>query len=253
MRRPNDPFSCEHQDAGREEGGPRVTLLGGFDLEDHGHALTVSSSSKRLIAFLALHERALARNYVAGNLWIDSTEQRAGASLRSALWRLRRLSVRVVESDDAYIQLDAHISVDAREMVGRAHRLLSEDGGPLEGNIDIRPFMCDLLPDWYEDWVILERERLRQLRLHALDALSGQLLVAERYGEAIEVAQAAVQSEPLRESPHRTVIQVHIAEGNFVEAIREFDLYRGLLDVELGVEPSSQLTDIVRRLRHRGG
>src|SRR5437867_4028183 len=65
----------------------------------------------------------------------------------------------------------------------------------------------DLLPDWYDDWVALERERLRQLRVHALEQLCDRLLVAERFGEATEAALAASRTEPLRESPQRLLIR----------------------------------------------
>jgi len=59
---------------------------------------------------------------------------------------------------------------------------------------------ADLLPDWYDDWVLLEAEDWRQLRLHALEALAGRLIALGRWGEAANAAGAAVRAEPLRES-----------------------------------------------------
>jgi DNA-binding SARP family transcriptional activator len=104
----------------------------------------------------------------------------------------------------------------------------------------------DLLVGWYDDWVLLERERLRQLRLHALEVLSGQLLAAGNGPAAVEAALAAVAVEPLRESAHRAVIRAHLAEGNRAEALRQRDQLRHLLRLELGVKPSRLVTDLFR-------
>jgi hypothetical protein len=71
----------------------------------------------------------------------------------------------------------------------------------------------ELLPGWYEDWVLVERKRLRQLRMHALEALAEKLTEAGRYGVAMPAAYAAVRADPVRESAHRAVVRVHLAEG----------------------------------------
>jgi DNA-binding SARP family transcriptional activator len=107
----------------------------------------------------------------------------------------------------------------------------------------------DLLPGWYDDWVLLERERLRQLRMHALEAVARRLGEAGRYGDALQAAYAAMRAEPLRESAHRIVIRLHLAEGNVCEARRAYEQFRVLLADELGVQPSEQMARLVRRLR----
>ena len=72
----------------------------------------------------------------------------------------------------------------------------------------------DLLPDWYDDWLEIERERLRQLRVHALEHLGEHALRRGRFGAAIDRALAAIAADPLRESAHRLLIRAYIAEGN---------------------------------------
>jgi DNA-binding SARP family transcriptional activator len=104
----------------------------------------------------------------------------------------------------------------------------------------------DLLVGWYEDWVLLERERLRQLRLHALEMLSAQLLAAGDASAAVEAGLETVAVEPLRESAHRAVIRAYLAEGNRAEALRQLARLRHLLRGELGVEPSTLVTDLFR-------
>jgi DNA-binding SARP family transcriptional activator len=106
----------------------------------------------------------------------------------------------------------------------------------------------ELLPDWYDDWVLIERERFRQLRLHALDAFCESLTADGRYAGAVEAGQAAVAAEPLRESAHRLLIRAHLAEGNRDDAIRQYCFFRDILEAELGLAPSPQIEELVTSL-----
>jgi DNA-binding SARP family transcriptional activator len=108
-----------------------------------------------------------------------------------------------------------------------------------------------LLPDWDDDWVLLEAEDWRQLRLHALEAAAGRLAAAGRCGEAAGAAGAAVRADPLRESARASLIQVHLAEGNQSEAVREFARYQALLHADLGLEPTRRLRDLIDGLHSR--
>jgi DNA-binding SARP family transcriptional activator len=107
----------------------------------------------------------------------------------------------------------------------------------------------DLLAGWYEDWVLIERERFRQLRLHALEAICERLVALGRFGEAVEAGLAAVAGEPLRESAHRALIQAYLAEGNPWEGVRQFRSYAQLLREELGAETSPMMRDLVQGLQ----
>jgi DNA-binding SARP family transcriptional activator len=106
----------------------------------------------------------------------------------------------------------------------------------------------DILPDWYDDWVAFERERFRELRIHALEALSARLTSAEQFGEAMDAALAAVQHEPLRESAHRAVISVHLAEGNRAEALEEYRRFRDRINNDLGLTPSVRMEDLFSQI-----
>jgi DNA-binding SARP family transcriptional activator len=105
---------------------------------------------------------------------------------------------------------------------------------------------ADLLPDWYDEWVVDERDRFRQLRLHALEGMAEHLVTIGRYGEALLAALEAAREDPLRESAQRALINVHLAEGNTGEAVRQLRRCEQLFDRELGLRPSRRLTDLVR-------
>ena len=158
----------------------------------------------------------------------------------------------VVDATSFQLRLAPDVRVDVRETASLAHRLLARPTAPAGNDADLAPdprlLTGELLPDWYDDWVMLERERLRQLSLHALEALGERLLAAARVGEALEAALAAVAMEPLRESGHRLLIRIHLMEGNAAEAIREFELCARLFRDHLGLEPSPQLAQLVANL-----
>jgi DNA-binding SARP family transcriptional activator len=147
------------------------------------------------------------------------------------------------------LALSREVVVDVRLASAQARRLL--DGGPVDRETELpslRLYLsAEVLPDWYDDWVIVEREQFHQLRLYALEALCERLTSAGRVGEAVDVGLAAIRAEPLRESAHRVLIEAHLAAGNRWEALRQFKRCRALLDEELGLEPSTTLAHLLRQ------
>jgi DNA-binding SARP family transcriptional activator len=214
--------------------------MGALELEYEGARVRLPMSAQRLLAFVALQHKPLARVYVAGQLWPDSSEYRAGASLRSALWRVHCAGGAVVQASGCGLGLAPWVRVDVHRITALAHDVL--DGSSPLSHRDVEE-LCrsdDLLPDWYDDWIGLERERFRQIRLHALEQLCARLTAEGRFGEAVEAGLAALRAEPLRESAHRALIGMHLAEGNVGEAVRQYHTCERLMSRALGVGPSRQ-------------
>ena len=233
----------------------RVGLFDGFrvSVEDVRAETAVSGlphGVQRLLAHLGLCGRA-ARGTIAGRLWPDVTESHAHGSLRSALWRAQKAVPELVEVSGGAVTLAEGVRVDVRELVDWARSVL--DPGIPVGRIHTpaSALAGELLPGWDDDWVLLERERLRQLRMHALEVLADRLVLAGRYGEARQAAYAAARGEPLRESAHRAIIRVHLAEGDLAEAMRVHSAFRDALARELGVPPTRRMQDLVSRWQVR--
>lgn len=223
-----------------------VGLLGTFRISSNGTAPAVPFTAQRLVAYLALNRRPVDRISLAEHLWSEGTIDRARSSLRAALWRIQHCGLDVVTSCGGMLELAEGVEVDVSMQVESAHRVLNpsaeltaDDRQRLEG---------ELLPDWYDDWVTFERERLRQLRLHALEVFAQKLCLEERFGEAVEAALACLRADPFRESSHRVLVRIHLAEGNVVEALRQYETYRSLIAHKLGLRPSSEFDDVVREL-----
>jgi len=214
----------------------------------------IPRASQRLFAFLAIRDGMISRAAVAGTLWPDATETHAYANLRAALARLERTCRKILQASKLELGLAEGVTVDLHHAQTLARRLLDPAVIPKQSDLSAAAVVAlsgDLLPGWYDDWVLVEAEDWRQLRLHALEALAGRLTAASCWGQAADAASAAVRAEPLRESAHAALIQVHLAEGNQSEAVREFTHYRALLHAELGLEPTLRLRRLVQGLQSR--
>lgn len=230
---------------GPAHGVIHLHLLDAFRLTVDGSAVEVAQPARRLVALLAIRNHPLLRSYVAQMLWLDNSDDRAGANLRSVLWRLRAQGLPIVAPHAGTVELDPEVHVDLHDAVALARRWL----GGIETDDDFAAASSglggELLPDWYDEWVSDERERFRQLRLHALEAMAERLAAAGRWGEAVLAALAALATDPLRESAHRAVIKVHLAEGNVAEAIRQLHRCERLMIEEVGVPPSTKLQELI--------
>jgi DNA-binding SARP family transcriptional activator len=220
-------------------------MLGSFDLRVAGELVALAPSVERVVAYVALHPGATTRLKVAGSLWLDVPEDRAMANLRSALWRLRRPGVSILEARGDSLKLSPQVAVDTQDLVVAAHAVMDGAVPVQPGDLDRLASSSDLLGDWYEDWIVVEREHIRQLRLQALELLAVDFAHRGQFGRAIEIALAAVATEPLRESAHRVLIAAHLAQGNRSEAIRQYVAYQRLMREELDLEPSKQMDELM--------
>jgi DNA-binding SARP family transcriptional activator len=206
-----------------------LQLIAGFDLRCGPTSIQVPLPAQRLLAYLALQRRPVPRPVILGALWGEVDPRHAAARLRSVLWRMPApQSRRLLDVDGARLSLAQDVDVDFR--IAQDENRVSE--------LDVSSLACDLLADWDDDWVVVEREQFRQMRLHRLEALSEKAQQEGNYELALRAGLAAVSAEPLRESAHRRVIGVHLAEHNPSEALRQYQRACLVLRHELGLDPS---------------
>jgi DNA-binding SARP family transcriptional activator len=229
----------------------KLGLLGGFQLCCGDAPVPLTLGAQRLLGFLAIQRTPLLRTFVAEALWPESHRRRAGANLRSAIWRIRQADHNVLDATPTRLSLMPQVAVDLQDRAALARRLLNRSvPWPTDGlgPDTAAALSLDLPHDWFDEWLLLERDRWNQLRLHALEALAERLLDAGEYSQAVEAALAAVWTEPLRESAHRTLIRVYAAEGNPSEAVAQYQRYRRLLRRELSAPPTAQMEELIRAL-----
>lgn len=235
-------------DGGPDREGLRLALLKGFELTQNGLEVELPRGPQHLLAYLALHERALPRAQVAGVLWANVPDERAAGNLRSALWRLRQAGLRVLAPEGDRLSLSRRVIVDVREADRIAKCVTNPDTDVCELHLDDLPLAGELLPGWYEDWVVVERERLRQMCLHIMEILCERWAAAGHFAKAVMAGIAAVASDPLRESAHRALIRAYLAEGNHGEAMKQYQVCLRILRSELHVAPSAQMAGLITEL-----
>jgi DNA-binding SARP family transcriptional activator len=219
-------------------------LLGGFLLTFDDKVIETPLSAQRFVALVALLHHSATRAKVAGTLWPDSTEERAAANLRTMLWRQHEIC-QMIQVTRIRVSLAPSVTVDVDSLSAVAERARADPSAGAVDEIDLRILTADLLPEWGEEWVLAERERLRQLRLQALELLAERLISGGRLRQAVDAAFAAVLGEPLRESARSVLIEAYMAQGNINDALRQYREYRRLLREELGLEPSERLQQIM--------
>lgn len=229
----------------------RLDLLAGFAASAHNHAIALTMPAQRVLACLALQGRS-SRSGLAGRLWPEATQVQALANLRTVLWKMRD-AARWLQSTAGGVALADDVAVDVHvlDRLARASRPLGTAAAAPTLTELMRVLelpVAELLPDWPEDWVELERERLRQVHVRALCTLGRALAVAGDAGQALDAAHLALSLDPLRESSHRLLVEIHLQEGDYAAAQRCYESYRRQLLHELGVLPSPQMRDLVGRI-----
>jgi DNA-binding SARP family transcriptional activator len=244
------------QSAGHDvQDGVHLGVLGKFELSVAGHSVSLGVTSQRLLTLLAIRSGQVRsgqvlRNHAAGKLWPETRTARAAANLRSAIWRLQQSCAGVVDASFYDLRLASGVAVDICEVSSVAFGLLvpASELGPEQLAAAMRcNFYDDIDPDiGDDDWLVAERERFRQLRIHALEALAGKLIDVGSQGAAVEAALGAIRADPFRESAYGLLIRAYLAEGSQLEARRQYNAYRDLLRAELGLEPSAEFTALLR-------
>jgi DNA-binding SARP family transcriptional activator len=223
-----------------------VRLLGTPRISTADQLVEVPDGCARLLVYVALHPAGVQRRTAAGTLWPVGDDGRAAGNLRTALWRLNAAAPDLISADKTDLRLAPEVAVDLHVLSAWALRLIA--GCPRDTDLAVVPRDVDsfeLLPGWYEDWALVERERFRHRMLHGVEALSRRRCDEGHWAQAVDLAMSVVAADPLRESAQRVLIEAHLAEGNLGEARRSYRLYRNLLRRELGVDPAPNLTTLV--------
>lgn len=229
-----------------------LTLLGRFAVTIDGAERSLGHPCRRLLGLLGIRgELGFSRMQAAALLWPDDTQEHAAKHLRTCLYRLGDVSKRLVERTDRELSVASGAVVDYLVATKRGRALCARQDRFAE--LDTTPFEHELLPDWDEDWVLVERESFRQLRFAALEAIAERYIESGRNDAAIQACLLVTRVDPLRESAHRIIARAHAREGNPAQALRQLNAYAETLGREIGMPPSALVVDLRRQLMARPG
>ncbi|MEZ4866272.1 MAG: BTAD domain-containing putative transcriptional regulator [Caldilineaceae bacterium] len=207
-------------------------------------------ATEALLIYLACQGRPLSREVLAELFWPDRTQKQARANLRVALHRLRQkvAPYLVVTHHSVEINPDTAFALDfalfeTHLAAGRLSAALAlYIGDFLEG------FYLDG-SSTFEQWALLERERLRTLAIAAYQQLISQTAAAGQLDSAIASAQRLLQLDPLHEPSHRQLIRLLAQTGQRSAAIAQYEICCHLLSSELALSPDESTTNLAAQIR----
>ena len=229
-----------------------LTLLGPPAVRVNGRQRTKELPQKplALLCFLARQPGPQSRSRVAGLLWPEVDEDAARANLRVALSRLRKTlgdcfdaGRQIVGLDPAWvIRDDVAPFLDAAEH-GRWAEAAAGYGGPFLEGLEL----LDAAP--FTEWLIVERERIHQLAVRALDHTLQQALTDGAWEQGMAIAQRLLGLDPWRESAHRGLMHSLAAAGQRAAALAQYERCRALLATELDIEPAAATVALYEAIR----
>jgi DNA-binding SARP family transcriptional activator/tetratricopeptide (TPR) repeat protein len=227
----------------------QIQLLGKFNLAYDAVPVTGLNTPRlqSLFAYLVLHRDApQPRRQIAFCLWPDLPEDRARANLRKLFYQLQRAlpnAAHFLYADKFNVQWQPTVAVGVDVAEFEAQAALATG---LSRALEL--YRGDLLPDCYDDWIVPERERLKQVHLDMLEHLIRQREAGQDYAAALSLAQQLLHRDPLREEVQRHVMRLHVLNGDRAAALRAYQNCVTVLQRELGVEPGPVTRQVYEQL-----
>ena len=233
-----------------------VRLLGQFDLRIDGqHVELPSRPAQSLFAYLVLNSgTAHRREKLAGLFWPEANESNARSNLRHSLWRIRQ-AVGVGRRTDCGALLADNVSITFERQPGCWVDVITLEAGsgpdtsPEELLESLSVYGGELLPGFYEDWVLLERERIKAVFERKVQRLLDQLMAARRWPAVLEWGERWIALGQFPEPAYRALMVAYAGLGDLSSVAGAYQRCVDVLRHELGIEPSEQTREVFERLR----
>lgn len=245
----------------------RIALFGRFNVEDGtGHPVEFESlNAQKLFGYLLVFSgRPHRREKLADELWQDASAGQAGAYLRKALWQLQSTlseyedeaaSTLHVDGDWIGLNPGAECTLDVAEFEQlfsqtcdcQGYLLTPEAAELLERAVNL--YHGELLEGWYDEWCLLERERLTQLYLIMLGKLTEFCEAHNLYEKGLNYCMLMLRHDRANEKTHRRLMRLHYSAGNRTAALHQYEQCTEFLSDELDVAPSPRTTALYQQIR----
>src|SRR5437660_4576628 len=245
-----------------------IQLFGKFCVRRNEQVLEGFDARKvqELFCYLLLHrDHSLPRETLAGLLWPDTTTIQSKKNLRQALWQLQSAlgsqteamndRVLLVEPEWVQLNLEADIWLDVVVFEKTFDVVQKVPGNELDAQRvqvlqdAVQLYLGPLLEGWYQDWCLLERERLQSMYLAMLDKLMGFCELQHDYETGLLYGMRIMCYDRARERTHRRMMRLYYLLGERAEALRQYERCAAALEEELGIHPSKNTTAIYRQIQ----
>jgi predicted ATPase/DNA-binding SARP family transcriptional activator len=240
----------------------RVWLLGGFracrdEVPLGGFRL---QKAQALLAYLMLYrDRAHARSVLADLFWPDLEEPRAKANLRHCLYSVRKILAgpelpcgpylltqgkTVCFNPNSAYWLDVQ---EFEEKLATAQQSSGEERATLLSEAAAL-YTGDLLPGFYDDWVLIEQQHLRDVYLQALRELIEHHQACRDYKRAIARAQRALGVNAWSEALHQKLIELYALSEDRTAALQQYAECEKILQRELNIAPTTETRALYEKI-----
>ena len=233
-----------------------VRLIGKFEIKLDGKLVTIPSRvGQSLFAYLILSAGTLhRREKLAGMFWPDTTEKKARAYLRHEFWRIRKALSQ--ESSQDFFQAD-EITICFNAVMDywldtTAFANLGDDVTIEEVMKVLSLYRGELLPGFYDEWIVLEREHLQAVFEQTIARLLERLEAEKRWQDMLEWAERWISMGRGPEAAYRVLMVAYTALGDHAKVASIYERCRQALQA-LDLEPSEETRALAskrRRLLH---
>lgn len=238
----------------------QLHLLGGLQITRADAPITdfISSKVPALLAYLAVTRRAHARDKLAALLWGEMPDADAKNNLRQALTNLRKIAddCLTITRDSIEFTGDCFLDTTQFEQDVRPASSLGPQPTSVILTNSLNLYRADFLEGFhvrdapnFEDWMLAERARLRELALQSLHTLTQFHTQRGNFTEAMTYASRLLTFDPWREEAHRQLMLLQARTGQFSAALSQYETCKNILEKELGVQPSLETTTLYERIR----
>lgn len=232
-----------------------IRMLGQYSIQRGGIPVEVQSRpAQALLAYLSVNANTpIRREKLAGMFWPETSDSDARRNLRVVLHGLRRdlqddgrKGGQFIQSDRQTIALDTSNDcwIDTLELETLQRQTKNTDR--LTEQLPI--YAGELLPGFYDNWVVLERERYRAIFEDCIFKLIEDLLAAGQHREVIEWGERWIALGQVPEPAYRAIMLAHYACGDIASAASTYRRCVQALRQELGVQPSQQTRDVYQAI-----
>lgn len=238
-----------------------LTLLGHLRISYNGALVTgfVSNKAQALLGYLAITGQPHPRDDLAALLWSDMPEAEAKANLRVVLCNLRQLFPDYVQVNRKTVafQPQGPCWIDATAFQASVQQYAPAKGETITAlRAAVELYQGDLMHGLqprgallFEEWLLLQREHLRQQVMQSCYTLAAHHLLRAEYAEALRHTMRLIKMEPWHEEAHRQAMLLFALSGQRSVALAQFKLCQQLLSQELGIEPEEETVALDQRIR----
>ncbi len=244
----------------------QLQLLGDCQIIYNGVPVTslTLTKARALLSYLAVTNRFHPRAHIVDLLWTELPERDARRNLRVVLTKLRQAIGDQLETSQTHVglrvgvprQVDVVAFVKAAEQIGKDQTLplppAMADTLTRAFALYQHDFLNGLEPSHapgFEEWMLLERERLRQLAFQIGERLAAHHEAMAEYTTGINICRRLLTLEPWQESVHRRLMILLVKSGQQTTALQQYEQCRRLLAEELALEPEAATQELYARIR----